>query len=157
MFGLIWYVVQLMYLSYIWWKELKYPLPVHKSPLLDPILSHINPANILKSCLFNVNVNINLLCAPGSLMWYYSFRFRKHFCALIFSFWHITFPAFFILKVLDRQEGIRIWAALPKHDVSYCVSLWHGLYVSACGRVLTCVHSVCCPHLEYNYHIQQGH
>jgi hypothetical protein len=81
-FGLIWYVGHVMYLSYIWWKELKYPLPVHKSPMLDPVLSHKNPANILKFCLFNVNVNINLLCAPGSLMWYYSFRFRKHFVSI---------------------------------------------------------------------------
>ena len=39
--------------------------------------------------------------------------------ALIFSFLHVTFPAYFILKVLDRrQEGIRIRAALPKHNVT---------------------------------------
>jgi len=44
--------------------------------------------------------------------------------ALIFSFLHVIFPVYFILKVLDRrQEGIRIWTALPKHNVSYCVSL----------------------------------
>jgi hypothetical protein len=44
--------------------------------------------------------------------------------AFIVSYLHVTFPVYFILKVLDRrQEGVRIRAALPKHNVSYCVSL----------------------------------
>jgi len=106
-------------------KELKYPLPVHKSPMLDPILSQMNPANLLTSCIFNVIVNINLLCALCSLKWYYCFIFRKHFvCIDVFLPACYIFPAYFILKVLDRrQEGVRIRATLPKHNVSYCVSL----------------------------------
>ena len=105
-------------------KRIKYPLPVHKSPLLDPILSHMNPANILKTCIFNVIVNINLLYARGSLMWYYSSRFRKHFVCIDLLLPTCYIPAYFILKVLNRrQEGIRIRAALPKHNVSNCGSL----------------------------------
>lgn len=101
MFGLIWYIGHVIYLSYIWWKELKYLLPVHKSPLLDPILSHMIPANILKSCLFNVIVNINLLRAPDSFMWYYSFRFRKHFVCI-----DLLLPAYYISCLFHPQGCI---------------------------------------------------
>jgi hypothetical protein len=136
-----------MYLSCIWWKELKYPLPLHKSPLLGPILSHMNPANMMKSCLFNVSVNINLLCDLVPSCCIIPADLENILYALIFYFLHVTFPAYFILKALDRrQEGIRIWAALPKHNASYCVSLWHGPCVSACGRVLTCIH-FCAVHI----------
>jgi len=68
---------------------------VNKSPVLDPILSHINPVHIVTLCFYNIHSSIILLFTPRSSEWSLSSMFSHHkfvYNSRLFHAYYISRP-----------------------------------------------------------------